>query len=62
MVKAAKLAKGLKKGLHIFLLKLNEPSNSLEVNELEWLSEYQYLFLDELTELPPSRGLEHEIE
>ena len=62
VVKAAKLVKGLKKGLPIYLLKLNDPSKKPEGNKPEWLSEYQDVFPEELTELPPSRGLEHEIE
>ena len=46
----------------IFVLKLNNPTKISEGKELEWLSEYQEIFPEELTELPPSRGLEHEIE
>ena len=62
VVKAAKLVKGLKKGLSIYLLKLNDLAKKPEGKEPEWMSEYQDVFPEELTELPPSRGLEHEIE
>ena len=57
-----KLLKGLKKGLPIFVLKLNNPSKSTEGEEPKWLSEYQDVFLEELIELPPSREMEHKIE
>ena len=56
VVKASRLVKGLKKGLDIFVLKLNNPTKILEGKEPEWLSEYQDVFPEELTELPPSRG------
>ena len=63
VVKANKLVKGMRKGLPICVLKLNKPdpeNNKLE--QLEWLSEYQDVFPKELTNLPPKRGLAHEIE
>lgn len=62
VVKASKLVKGLKKGLPIYVLKLNNFSKPSEGTEQDWLGEYENVFLQELTELPPSRGLEHEIE
>ena len=54
VVKAAKMSRAL--------LKLNDPSKKPGGNKPEWLSEYQDVFLEELIELSPSRGLEHEIE
>ena len=63
VVKALKLLKGLRKGLPIYVLKLNNPSKlSAEGEEPEWLSEYKDVFPEELSELPPDRELQHEIE
>ena len=62
VVKASKLVKGLRKGLPIYVLKLNKPDQTEEKLDPEWLDEYQDVFPDELTSLPPSRGLVHEID
>ena len=62
MVKANKLAKGLRKGLPIYVLKLNKPNQETSKLEPEWLSEYQDVFPEELADLPLERGLVHEIE
>ncbi len=64
VVKSSKLVKGFKKGLPIYILKLNKPEKKTESDgaEPEWLSEYQDIFPDELTSLPPERELVHEIE
>ena len=53
VVKPNKLVKGLKKGLPIYVLKLNKPEPLEERDEPSWLSEYQDIFLEELTDLPP---------
>ena len=54
-----KLLKGLRMGLPIYVLKLNNPSKStaVEGDEPEWLSEYQDVFPQELSELPLDREL-----
>ena len=62
VVKASKLVKGLRKGLPIYVLKLNKPDQEVEQSEPEWLDEYQDVFPEELTSLPPDRELVHEIE
>lgn len=62
VVKANKLLKGLRKGLPIYVLKLDKPNQETNKLEPEWLSEYQDIFPEELTDLPPKRGLVHEIE
>ena len=62
VVKANKLVKGFQKGLPIYILKLNKPEKKPEGEEPEWLQEYQDIFPDELTSLPPDRELVHEIE
>ena len=62
VVKPSKIVKGLKKGLPIYVLKLNKPKIVEEKDEPIWLSEYQEIFLEELTNLPPERELVHEIE
>ena len=43
-------------------MKLNKPDQTEEKSDPEWLGEYQDVFLYELTNLPPSRGLVHEID
>ena len=63
VVKVSNLIKGLKKGLPICVLKLNKPDpENSQLEEPGWLSEYQDVFPEELTDLPPGRGLVHEIE
>ena len=62
VVKANKLVSGLRKGLSIYILKLNKPEKVEKVQEPSWLREYQDVFLEELTKLPPKRELDHEIE
>ena len=62
VVKAKKIAKGYKKELPIYILKLNKPEKQEESQDLEWLKEYQDVFLEELANLPPKRELVNEIE
>ena len=62
VVKPSKLVKGIKKGLPIYVLKLNKPKPIEERDEPAWLSKYQDIFLEELTNLPYERELVHEIE
>ena len=62
VVKPSKLIKGLKKGLPIYVLKLNKPEPIEERDEPDWLNKYQDIFWEELTNLPPERELVHEIE
>ena len=62
VVKANKIAKGYRKGLLIYILKLSKLEKLEESQEPEWLKEYQDVFLEELTNLPPKRELIHEIE
>ncbi|MCO5556632.1 hypothetical protein L7F22_010183 [Adiantum nelumboides] len=66
VVKAKQLIKGLRKGLSLYVLKLNKPEKEskekeTEDKEPEWLSEFLDVFLEELTDLPPTRGLVHDI-
>ena len=62
MVKANKIAKGYRKGLPIYILKLNKPKKLEESQDLEWLKDFQDVFPEELKNLPPKRELVHEIE
>ena len=63
VVKVSNLIKGLKKGLPICVLKFNKPNpENSQLEAPEWLSEYQDVFPEELTDLPPGRGLVHKIE
>ncbi len=53
VVKVSNLIKGLKKGLPICVLKLNKPNpENSQLEAPEWLSEYQDVFPEELTDLP----------
>ena len=62
VVKANKLVSGLRKGLPIYILKLNKLEKVEEGQEPSWLREYQDVFPKELTNLPPKGELDHEIE
>ena len=62
VVKASKLVKGLRKGLPIYVLKLNKTYEEEAKSKPEWLKEYQDVFPKELTNLPPDQELVHEIE
>ena len=62
VVKAKRLVNGFKKGLPIYILKINKPRKKDENQGPDWLKEYQDIFPEELTELPPKRELVHEIE
>lgn len=62
VVKPSKIIKGFNKGLPIYVLKLNKPDQVEEGEGPDWLSEYQDIFPEELTNLPPERELVHEIE
>ena len=55
VVKANKIAKGYRKGLPIYILKLNKPEKLEESQDPEWLKEYKDVFPEELTSLPPKR-------
>ncbi|MCO5580385.1 hypothetical protein L7F22_034252 [Adiantum nelumboides] len=66
VVKAKQLMKGLRKGLSFYVLKLNKPEKESKGKEIEdkepkWLSEFSDVFPKELTDLPPTRGLVHDI-
>ena len=62
VVNPSKIIKGFNKGLPIYVLKLNKPDQVEEGEGPDWLSEYQDIFSEELTNLPPERELVHEIE
>ena len=62
VVKAKRTVGGFRKGLPIYILKINKPEKEEGVQDPEWLKEYQDIFLEELTNLPPERKLVHEIE
>ncbi|MCO5569851.1 hypothetical protein L7F22_023565 [Adiantum nelumboides] len=65
-MKAKQLIKGLQKGLSLYVLKLHKPEKESKEKETkdkepEWLSEFSDVFPEELTDLPPTRGLVHDI-
>ena len=62
IVKAERIANGFRKGLPIYIIKINKPKRVEEGWDLAWLKEYQDVFPMELTNLPPKRELVHEIE
>ena len=61
VVKSNKLFKGLQKGLPIFILKINKLKPKEDSQDPPWLEEFQDVFPEELTNLPPKRELVHEI-
>ena len=54
--------KGLRKGLPIYILKLNKPEKIPKGQGPQWLKEYHDVFLKELTNLTPKREFVHEVE
>ena len=62
LVKASKLLKGLRKRQPIYVVKLNPVSQEKSSGEPAWLSEYDDVFPKELTQMPPEREVDHEIE
>jgi len=62
LVKDSKLLKGLRKKQPIYVVKLNPVEQEKSSGEPEWLSEYDDVFPEELTEMPPEREVDHEIE
>ena len=62
LVKASNLLRGARKGLQIYVVMLNKVDDPKPGNDFEWLSEFRDIFPEELTQLPPSREVDHEIE
>jgi len=60
--KASKLLKGLRKRQPIYVVKLNPMSQEKTSGEPTWLSEYEDVFPEELSEMPLKREVDHEIE
>ena len=46
----------------IYAVKLNPTGKKQDTQEPDWLSEYEDVFLEELTNLPPVREVDHAIE
>ena len=61
MVKAKQIVNGFKKGLPIYILKINKPGKEDKGQGPDGLKEYQDIFPKELTKLSPERELVHEI-
>ena len=53
VVKAARLIKGLRKGLPINAIKLNRLESGSKEGEPEWFIDYNDVFHKELVDLPP---------
>ena len=62
VVKAKRIVSGFIKGLPVYILKIKKPKKVEEGQDPDWLKEYQDVFQEELTNLPPERELVHEIE
>ena len=62
LVKASRLVKGFKSGQQIYVVKLNKVEEPEENEDPAWLQEFLDVFPEELTNLPPSREIDHEIE
>ena len=61
LVKANKLVKGFKSDQQIYVVKLNKVEEPRENKDPTWLHEFSDIFPEELTNLPPSREIDHEI-
>ena len=59
LVTATKLLKFFRKKQMIYAVKLNLVDKAKTTNELEWLSEFEDIFSEELSELPPPRDVDH---
>ena len=46
----------------IYAVKLNPMDKPKPANEPEWLSKFEDIFPEDLTELPPPRDVDHAIE
>jgi len=44
------------------VVKLNPIGEEVDAKEPDWLSKYSDIFPEELTEMPPKREVDHEIE
>ena len=62
LTKAKRLLKELKSRQQIFVVKLNKIKESENEAELRWLQDYADMFLEDLTNLPPPREIDHGIE
>ena len=62
LVTATKLLKCFRKKQMIYIVKLNPVGKAKTPNEPEWLSEFEDIFSEELSELPPPRDVDHAIE
>ncbi|MCO5548015.1 hypothetical protein L7F22_001471 [Adiantum nelumboides] len=62
LVKASRLLKGLRSHQQIYVVKLNKVDPEINTSKPTWLEEYADIFPENLTELPPTREIDHEIE
>ena len=59
--KASRMLRGLRSGQQIYVVKLNKVEQKEGQNEPSWLQEFSDIFPEDLTNLPPSRDVDHEI-
>ena len=62
LVKASRLLKGARARQQIFVVKLNKVDKQAENPEPVWLKEFSDVFPEDLTDLPPRREIDHDIE
>ena len=56
------MLRGLRAGQQIYVVKLNKLEQKEDQAEPSWLRDFSDVFLEDLTNLPPSRDVDHEIE
>ena len=62
LCKAKRQLKGYRAGDQIFVIKLNKIEEPEESTKPMWLQEFFDVFPEDLTELPPKREIDHDIE
>ena len=60
--KASRMLRGLRSRQQIYVVKMNKVEQREGQNEPSWLQEFSDVFPEDLTNLPPSRDVDHEIE
>lgn len=62
LTKASRMLRGLRSGQQIYVVKLNKVEQKEGQTDPSWLHKFSNIFPEDLTNLPPSRDIDHEIE
>ncbi|MCO5602137.1 hypothetical protein L7F22_056265 [Adiantum nelumboides] len=62
LVKASRLLKGLRSHQQIYVVKLNKVDPQINTSKPTWLEKYADIFPEDLTDLPLTQEIDHEIE